>query len=252
MRHVASLSAVALLFITASQACLPGVRFDSDEEDKECSEPPPPSGGWCPAYWSCIDGEWMDTAGACPDPCPEVQPSSGEACNAPIGHTCTYQGYPCGDQPATITMECTNEGWVTLVPRCLPEPECPDEVPIAGGDCSEWPLAYACPYEVETACGLKLANASCDGSSWSVTLDSTCESCAELDSAAACSADAACRWLVPGCGEPPLETEGCYPAANCNDDCDEGEQCTMVVHNPCWNDLCDQCGAEANVCLPAP
>jgi hypothetical protein len=252
MRHLPFVAAAALSAIAASQACVPSVAFDSESEG--CADPEPPSTGWCPPAWSCIDGTWVDTAGACPDPCPASQPSEGDPCDA-LGHTCTYEEswFECDEEELfTVKITCTSQGWTTMANHCSPRPDCPDELPIHGGDCTGWYEAYDCSYPVETQCGAKNAYVFCNGSSWDVSLDASCPSCTELDSAAACSADPACRWLVPGCGEPPLAIEGCYPAEACTDTCpDEGDECTTVLHDPCWLSPCDACGAETNVCQPA-
>jgi hypothetical protein len=244
--------AAAVLAIALSEACLPSVSFSDDDHDTGCSEPAPPATGTCPPSWQCIDGEWMDTAGACPDPCPSSSPAPGSSCNV-IGQTCSYEEWvdePCGDEGMDwVDYTCTGDGWARMINYCQPEPECPDEMPIDGSDCSGWYDAYACRYQVDTACGTKMAWGHCDGVIWHFELDESCPTCGELQDSAACEADPACRWLEPGCGEPALSQAGCFPLEDCTDACGEGQTCTTVWTNPCWNSLCDACGAETNVCL---
>ena len=226
--------------------------FDGGEQG-ECEDPPPPSAGFCPASWVCIDGEWVDTGGDCPDPCPIDRPAEGSACTEE-GLECGYfvDEEPCGQPAHDETVKCLGGAWTTLGPRCEPPPECPEALPTAGGDCTGWADAFGCNYTVESSCGDLPAFAYCDTGTWtwSVELSETCGACDALSDAASCSAAPGCRWLVPGCGEPPLPSEGCFAAEDCvAGGCDEGETCTLVVINPCWNSPCDACGADANVCL---
>ena len=73
-----------LLLVCLLPACTSTVTVDRDDDEQECG-PQPGSSGWCPPAWVCIDGEWQDTAGACPEPtCPTTAPGSGDAC-LPVG-----------------------------------------------------------------------------------------------------------------------------------------------------------------------
>src|SRR5688572_8857418 len=88
--------------------------------ESECG-PKPKSGGDCPPAWSCIDGEWVDTAGACPNPqCPENQPDTGDSCQK-IGQKCSYMvEEPCGAGYSEYVSTCTETGWMTAYNICQP------------------------------------------------------------------------------------------------------------------------------------
>ncbi len=238
-------------FLFLLPACEATVAVDRDED--ECG-PKPARGGWCPPAWECVDGEWVDQAGACPYPaCPSNEPDTGDACEA-IGQECAYTTEePCG--PVTdITYTCTGTGWKTAINACQPEPTCPLEMPIVGSDCSQWEYPYFCQYGA--ICGEEVNDVtmSCDYTtdppSWQLDSEpSECQPCAFALSAASCEATAGCRWLVPGCGEAPPIAEGCYPADDCQrTGCEPEQTCTLFDTNPCWNELCDACSSPVGIC----
>lgn len=243
----------ALAVLAPLAACNATVTVDPEEE--ECGPRPPSGGGWCPPAWSCIDGEWMDTAGACPEPaCPTSEPGTGDACDH-IGQSCSYTvEYECG--PITEQVyECTASGWQTIYPACQPEPTCPLEMPVEGSDCSGWDHPYFCQYNHACIDVLTTVTMSCDYTteppSWQIDGEPPlCAACESLGDAASCSATSGCQWLVPGCGENPV-AEGCYPAGDCQvDGCSSPDQsCVVFDANPCWNELCDACNAPVGLCL---
>jgi hypothetical protein len=75
-----------------------------------------------------------------------------------------------------------------------------------------------------------------------------------------CVADAACRWLQPGCGEPALAAAGCYARSTigcgADTDCAAGRQCLKRVINPCALPpnsppdvvTCGACGQTLSLC----
>lgn len=215
-----------------------------------------PEGAWCPPSYSCIDGQWMDTAGACPDPCPASQPADGSSCSGLLGAQCTYEypEEPCGPGPYTVTVTCTADGWLSQTNYCQPEPECPVDMPLSGTDCPPDLAGYPCFFSVETGCGPQPATATCDAGVWNVQLEAGAEcGCVGLGTAEACAAAGpACRWLTPGCDPGVTVVTGCFPAADCID-CGDGASCETVSYNPCPpvenGPVCDACGAEAKVCL---
>lgn len=220
---------------------------------EDCEGPAP--GDWCGGY-SCVDGKWEPnpTFAPCGPACPEAKPAEGSNC-AEDGQTCSYPGevFDCGpSEPGEVELRCVGGAWTTMAKRCQPPLECPDELPVAGTDCSGWDMAYHCAYSAESGCGPTHAVAACDGSVWSVEATQSCEDCSDLGDPASCSASPACRWLVPGCGEAPLGEAGCYPKEDCTEtSCGEGEACSKVTHDPCWNSSCEACGADAMICEPA-
>lgn len=261
---------LVLFGVGALGACANDVTFGAEDDDDvvgdgTCLTPPPPADGWCPPAWTCVNGQWIDTAGACPDPaCPSFEPADGETCPQE-GQTCQYdydEEYPCGDEEwgYTVTVECFDGAWTHISNYCQPEPECPDEAPVAGTDCTGWDEAYFCGYEVETSCGAVWLDAYCEwsegGQLWNVVLydPPVCQDgCSAYGGEAGCAADTSCRWLVPGCetGGPNALTEaGCYPAEDCSaDSCGAGQTCQTVSYDPCHNQACDSCAAEGAVCL---
>jgi hypothetical protein len=226
------------------------------QEGTPCNEAVPGCGypdGDCGYSYYCSNGTWAYTY-ECLDGCPGTMPTEGDDCES-LTTQCTYEteDVPCGPDGGIVHFQCTEQGWTALGPRCQPEPECPDQLPTAGYDCTGWDYAYFCSYEVLTGCGIKTAVASCyqDGTSlWDVDLES-CPSCADMPSIASCAAAPECRWLVPGCDQPPAFEAGCFPAADCApDSCGAGEACAETSYDPCWDSECNACAAPAQVCLP--
>ena len=253
MRSFITWTTFALAVAAMAAGCQTEVRFEHGPGG-ECGDPPPLADGWCPPAWSCIDGQWVDTAGACRQECPAEPPPDGSAC-APIGQACHYDEFVpgnCGYDVLTDAV-CTVNGWISTISGyddCEQFPDCPTELPLAGSDCSDWYNAYACDWQVDTPCGNQWVTGYCDGTNWVVDPVPACGNCAQNTDAAICSIDPSCQWLEPGCGGPPLPQAGCFPADGCDSGCTPGETCTTVVVNPCWNSLCDACGAETDVCLP--
>lgn len=258
-------SLVLALSATSLAACANDVQMFGDDDDSACGEPPPPSNGLCPPAWSCNDGRWMDTAGACPQPaCPAGEPVPGDFCEV-NGQTCDYERedeLDCGEgwSAYTVSYQCFDNAWTQRSTYCQPEPECPTAPPVAGTDCTGWDDAYYCAYEIATACGPTWMDASCDwtegGPIWSTYLydEPICdEGCSAYGDEAGCGADPSCRWLVPGCetGGPNALTEpGCFPAADCSPgDCPDGTSCQAVTYDPCHNQSCNACAAEGAICL---
>jgi hypothetical protein len=247
---------VAAFVVLGSAACSSQIELPPDD-DGSCEERVPATNGWCPPAWACVDGEWIETAGACPEPaCPATRPDDGVAC-LKLEQECRYtEDVPCGPQ-GQVTSTCTESGWVTMVTYCQPEPTCPDAMPSPGSDCSSWDYAYFCQYEV--ACDeLALVTMSCDYTTptptWKVDGDApVCGSCDAAGDPASCSANLGCAWRVPGCasdGQTPI-VEGCYPAFDClnAESCpNPDEVCTPKVYDPCFGSMCDACGAVVGVC----
>jgi hypothetical protein len=225
-----------------------------DGESPDCTGPAPVNEGPCPASWVCVDGVWVDSSvGDCVSECPVERPADGSACPQP-DQQCSYwvDDEPCGEPAHDELVLCTASGWTTLGPRCSPPDDCPLELPLAGSSCPG-ELPYSCTYTISGECGDVTAEAACDlrTYTWIVNADEPCGACDTHLDAASCSASAGCRWLEPGCGEPPLPQAGCFAAEDCTQDsCDEGKTCTSAIIDPCWNSPCDACGAEALVCLP--
>jgi hypothetical protein len=253
--------AALVIAALAALGCKTNVSVDDPDPDpdKGCEDPKPevPPGTFCPPAYACFDGEWVDTAGACPEPtCPASKPYDGTSCEV-LGQVCSYQeDVPCGPVEQVET-HCTATGWVSVYNYCQPEPECPDELPVGGTDCSAWAYyAYACHYNVSTSCGDQLVFLSCvagEGTwTWKVDSPSTCAICKEYGSEAACAASTECQWLQEGCGDNPVQT-GCYPKTGCEvSGCPTDDSvCVETSYNPCYNKLCDACGAPYFACLPA-
>lgn len=244
-----------LLLVGLLPACTSTVTVDRDDEEEECG-PKPGSSGWCPPAWVCIDGQWQDTAGACPEPtCPTTAPGSGDACEL-VGQQCSYTvEYGC-DTTGEQVFECTSSGWETAYTACQPEPTCPLEMPVIGSDCSGWDYPYFCQYQVACFDDVTTVAMSCDYQTtppaWQ--LDSppqACGDCTTMGDAASCVATSGCQWLEPGCGENPVP-QGCYPEGDCLvQGCAPDQVCVGFDQNPCWNSLCDACNAPIGLCFEA-
>lgn len=202
---------------------------------------------YCPAVYTCVGGTWA-AAGDCPQPvCPPEVPSGGEACAHPE-QVCDYSA-PCSGQTAT----CHDGIWEVMGWAVGCAEMCPADIPAPGTPCDGCCAGGPCDYPTPDGCG---ATAHCSGGTWAVFV-SDCppppaDPCLMFSSSNACAANPACRWLTPGCGEPPLPFAGCYDAFDCKDDasCLFGYTCLAVTYNPCWDSPCNACGASANVCVP--
>lgn len=251
--------AALLLASLAALGCKTTISADDPDPDPDtsCEEPKPevPPGTWCPPAYECLDGEWVDTAGACPEPeCPESKPANGSPCPL-IGQMCPYEEQvPCGPIDE-VDYQCTDQGWVTTADWCQPEPECPDDLPVAGADCTGWDYAYACQYMIQTSCGQEMVFLSCavaesGAMEWNIESPSTCAVCNDHGTEAECAASAECQWLTPGCSETPTQT-GCYPKVGCDVvACNDDSICVQTTYDPCYGELCEACGASYFACLP--
>lgn len=255
--RISNLAFPAALFALSLSwlGCKINVAVDPPGEDCEGPAPQIPEGAWCPPVYECIDGEWVDTAGACPDPeCPAKRPADGKSCDLE-GQQCSYEeDVPCGPIE-TVTAVCEGGAWVSIHPYCQPEPDCPEVLPVMGADCSGWDFAYACSYFIETACGQQAAFVSCSSTEegaqvWTLQGGVTCDICSGYGSMAECGLAPECQWLTPGCGDTPTET-GCYPKTGCDvTGCTDDSICVETTYNPCANQPCDACGAPYFACLP--
>ncbi len=254
MHPFTKLLSLGIFLSAALLACDHQVLNGTDgDSDGGCVGPAPEPYPGCPSM--CLAGQWVHNDMCANRPCPNARPADGDSCTWE-GQICSYLETTYGncyeDEYYEVNLICTTAGWTTTTTYCSPI-ECPDSLPVQGADCSDWYDAYACSYAYEDECGPADAHASCDysTSTWIVEATSACTVCDQHASADTCAANPACRWLVPGCGEPALPVEGCFPADDCAaDGCDEGETCTTSWHDPCWNASCDACGAEVQVCLP--
>ena len=246
LRHLGF--ALASLFVV-------GCQNQISIDDPDCKEPEPeiPPGSWCPPAYECIDGEWVDTAGACPEPeCPEAKPESGADCPL-VGQECTYEEeVPCGPI-SEVSAVCTEAGWQVMTNYCQPEPVCPEELPVVGADCTGWYDAFWCLYPVQTACGEQFANVNCaataEGAVWTLGSPLSCGACESYGAEADCGTDPSCQWLTPGCSGEPIVT-GCYPVQGCDvTPCGENLTCVERSYNPCHNKLCDGCGGSYFTCV---
>ena len=252
--YVAVLGSTALLALACGSTVINDDDGTGGSGASDCGDPPPPgAGGYCPPAWQCIDGEWQDTAGACPEPaCPASEPYGDVACEME-GQDCAYEvEFGCDLEPSVVTYRCMGGTWTELQNFCSPEPECPDSLPLDGSDCSGWDFAFDCYYDITVECSADqdVAYTWCDTSTWqwNVDMPASCEGCNYADPAT-CEADAACRWLEPGCGESPLPTAGCAPIADCApDSCGDGATCVTYDADPCWNAGCDSCSAPVSIC----
>jgi hypothetical protein len=241
--------ALAALFVV-------GCQNEVSIDGTDCKDPKPevPPGTWCPPSYQCVDGEWVDTAGACPEPtCPGAKPESGSACQA-VGQVCTYEeDVPCGPLEQ-VSAVCTQNGWQVTTNYCSPEPICPDALPVVGTDCTGWTEAFGCMYPVQTPCGEQFAFIDCtitpEGSTWTLTGGPSCGMCDGYGAEADCGTDSSCQWLHPGCEGTPIET-GCYPKQGCDvAPCADTFTCVETNYDPCYGQLCDACGAPYFTCVP--
>jgi len=196
-----------------------------------------------------------------PAACPSEIPSSGDACPA-VGLDCEYDK-GCGGTWAY----CGEQGWELSHTTCNPPvPICPTEMPTVGEICGQ---QYPCAFQVPSPCGPLDVVLTCvgdgdGGSTWEYRTDGAgrpipiphCDlppdACHSYVDEAQCAADPNCQYLVPGCGDTTeqLVEAGCYPAIDCDaDSCGDWGSCVTGIHDPCYGQACDACGAEINVCV---
>lgn len=254
---VAFASVASIAFLQGCQATVVNDGDDGTGGGGECGERPADT--FCGSNWECVDGEWEQSGGDFCAECPDQLPSDGAECPY-VGFTCEYyEDVPCGPS-GEVTVECTEDGWVTYWPRCQPEPECPVIQPEHGADCSEWYNAYWCEYP--SNCGGSNTfhcDFGSDPATWVLDTQSPdcpvdCTAAADIDT---CGGLAGCQWLTPGCaseGEQAI-AEGCYPVADCAAEgapsCGDESICAAFVYNPCEGLDCRACGATYNTCVPA-
>lgn len=231
------------------------VAGDACSTEEACSY----GGNSCSTDFECgEDGTWLDVSPPCNPPPPEVP--CEERLDQPCtdGETCEGEDYGCGPTP----LECVDGVWIDQGLSCNPPPPCPLDVPVEGEPCpNDFGTPQDCFYEVETACGPTQVQAVCefppDGQPVWTFIAPPCEpktpDCEGYSSVALCQADVSCRWLIPGCAEPPSDFAiGCYPAADCDaNSCPLDQACGTVVFNPCFDSKCNACGADAQICLPS-
>ena len=178
------------------------------------------------------------------------------------GDTCAFPGDGCGEDSGfcggSFFHECGEDHrWHSFSSGggggCCPMVgPCPLAVPKNGDSCDPCFGPAWCTYE--NACGGAYATCGAEGS-WQVAIDDCppppSDSCAIHGAEADCKSDPACRWLVPGCGDPKLPQAGCFPSLDCAPDgCAAGLSCQKAVIDPCYGKACNTCSADALLCLP--
>lgn len=260
----------APFIVTVAAILLPGCgpAVTSNPPFLDCPDAPPAAGDACDAGLTCSylpceeeyvcndSGQWESVIVSCNPPppaeCPESIPLQNDNCPEE-GMSCTYPD-ECGGE---LTATCAGFGdlpqWdVDIAPPCNP-PACPAELPNQGDACAV--PDQLCSYEVDIGCGPQTMTATCDGGAWLIDSGPTCNPpppspCSGLNEAE-CGADATCRWLTPGCSEPPLPGAGCFPLEPCANNlaCGPASTCQEVAYNPCYMQACDACAAFTSVCL---
>lgn len=221
--------------------------------------------GPCEMTFTCGSGAeqtWKASASTCNPAAVDCwSASEGDVCANP-GESCGEGGECggfeniCGDDHRWHTAyldggdccydECCYDGcW------CEWTEPCPATPPFEGEPCDPECQYDTCTYG-EGMCGATSATCGADYA-WHLLI-SDCpppDPCPAQGTELECL-NAGCRWLVPGCGEPPLPKEGCYAPFDCapGDCAGPNSTCQQVVTNPCWNQACDACGALVSVCLP--
>jgi hypothetical protein len=157
-------------------------------------------------------------------PDPEPQTGGLVACDLEVALVCaegTTDG--CGDSR-------------TLFHACVPETE------TAGPAC-EQEIAKVCPDGQVDAC---LAKPQIAATHLCVTT-----AVAPVSQPHACPAGEA--YFAPGCGSPDttLEAEGCYASCAGGAACPSGFECSKVTTDPCFEQACDACGGESELCIPS-
>ena len=203
----------------------------------ECPTNPPASEGPCAGPWECIDGEWVQGDPICVDPlCPVEPPTVGEPCTEP-GYLCDYGPSEefCDVDTVPLFSFCDSGAWEVV---CSSDPPCPDSLPSEVAPCGTVPRS--CVYDQDCGTFVTPRTATCDPAispNWSIP-EVVCPSCPSHQDPAACTADAACIWLEPGCdAELPPVNAGCKFNTNCFASGCPAEDliCTAFTTDPCWD-----------------
>lgn len=103
----------------------------------------------CPREFTCNDGAWEGAFRTCNPPppefeCPQVTPTSGEACHEYLpGLDCGYND----DSGCQREFTCNDGAWQDVSPTCNPPPpenECPEQPPNPGDSCERYELGLEC------------------------------------------------------------------------------------------------------------
>jgi hypothetical protein len=200
----------------------------------------------CDVTFVC-QGTWKKTENSCAT-CPPAQPSDGTSCDLPPALRCSYK--PAAE--CQIQLACEDARWKVWSPTSCSGPVgCPTAPPQDGAACPANGLeGTTCSYAVD-ACQRGFV---CEALRWRLDTESCDEpaqpACAARLDAISCGEAAACRWLVPGCGEPALPKAGCFPKVACasDADCVGVATCQSSVVDPCAGKICEACGATVLVC----
>jgi len=192
-----------------------------------------------------------------PEGCPSSVPEDGAPCN-PATSYCYYGDEPCEGSGEGHDAYCDADtarwdvtpSWTSCNP---PPPDCPADMPNQGAPCDSevnWETCYYYDYD----CGIDVW-AECLGDAWQVPgIDCNPpppETCYLMDTEQDCGGIPGCSWLVPGCGDLPLEIASCHPTGQCDSDLDCPDEllCVNVVIDPCYQLPCDACGEERKLCV---
>ncbi|MDI1446053.1 hypothetical protein [Polyangium sp. 6x1] len=148
-------------------------------------------------------------------------------------------------QAATVALLPGCFSTVTQNPPYVEEPGCPQEAPTTGEACSD---VLTCKYELDIGCGPQPATANCDGTSWSINTDISCnppipEPCpAEMPSqGAACLGPLTCSYEFDvGCG-PQTATATCQDGSW---SIDAGISCNPPIPTDNPADMCQYIATE--------
>lgn len=183
-----------------------------------------------------------------PEGCPAAAPNAGDSCSVAVAG-CSYAVGPCA-----VELSCKAAGgaWTSKTTSCMPAAKNCWQAQ-EGDSCAD--VNDSCG-EADGPCGSGFVTTCGADHLWHVeSITGECpppqpDECQSNPSQTACEATAGCRWLTPGCGESEVKVTGCFAAVDCaGDSCGSGAQCQLVSYNPCFEQACDACGADAMVCL---
>lgn len=203
--------------------------------------------------FACIGNEWKSSSEGCPV-CPDTPPKSGEACPG-HGLLCEYElSADC------VRATCVDGAWSATTIACMPAGtggsggggSAGSGGGGAGGSAGTGSGGTGQGGENQGgAAGNGAGGAGQSGAAGAAGTGSGTANCRMFLDSATCAEAEGCRWLEPGCSEPPLPQAGCFPTQPCDaaHACDAGTTCQTVVYDPCAGAACDACGAEVAVCL---
>src|SRR5262249_15545707 len=129
---------------------------------------------------------------------------------------------------------------------CPVQVGCPKSLPTVGAPCKS--PGETCPFDFPGTCAGHFV-ATCEAGGWQVSDESPpCAPACAYPDATTCAADPACQWPRPRRAAEPTWPAGCFATCGPDSVCPNGQVCTPIDVDPCWDKGCDACSMVAYAC----